>query len=266
MNDCRVAVIELPAGKRTVGETVAAVENELRKMTRFSGNTLVVLPENFVCCSRDNRDYGVLAGSWNDALAALSRLAAGYGVYLVAGTLPEPDEGRYYITTAVFAPDGSLIAKYRKINLFKALVDNSLYDEGSFYSPGSETTVFSVGNVRVGLAICFDLRFPEVFAELRDKGADIIIVPAAFTRKTGTKHWHVLLRARAIENQLYVVGAGLNGSSPDGYECFGHSMIVDPDGNVVTETSENNDFQVIEHIINLEMKADIRNSMPLTAK
>ena len=265
MNDCRVAVIELPAGKRTIGETIEAVEKLLKKMAPFAGNTLVVLPENFVCCSRDNRDYEMLAGCWQEALASLSRLAREYGIYLVAGTLPEPDEGRYYITTAVFASDGSLVAKYRKINLFKALVDNSLYDEGSFYSPGSESTVFRIGNVTVGLAICFDLRFPKVFAGLRDMGADIIIVPAAFTRKTGKKHWHVLLRARAVENQLYVAGAGLNGCSPDGYECFGHSMIVDPDGNVVAETSENNDFQVIEHIINLDMKADIRKSMPLTA-
>lgn len=264
MNDYRIAVVELPASKRSPEDAVFQVDKCLGSMTSFSGITLAVLPENFVCCSRNDADYEVLAGQWLNAVSALAGLARRHGVYLVAGTLPEPDDDRRYITTAVFDPQGNMIAKYRKIHLFRAVVNGCSYDEGQFYSPGFETVVFNVDRVRVGLAICFDLRFPNVFSELRAKGADVIVVPAAFTEKTGQKHWHVLLRARAIENQVYVVGAGLNGSSPDGYECYGHSLIVDPDGKVVTEALEKNDFQVIEHKVDLELKEKIRNCMPLT--
>ncbi|WP_051621689.1 nitrilase-related carbon-nitrogen hydrolase [Ruminobacter sp. RM87] len=266
MNDCRVVVIELPAGKRSVADTLIQVDMQLESLLSFDGETLVVLPENFACCSRDNHDYEILSRSWNSAIDSLGKLARKHDVYLVAGTLPEYEEGRFYITSAVFDKSGRLIAKYRKINLFKALVGGVLYDEGSFYTPGTETVTFTVGHVRVGIAICFDLRFPEIFAKLRQQGSDIIIVPAAFTRRTGLKHWHVLLKARAIENQLYVVGAGLNGTSQDGYECYGHSLIIDPDGNVVTEALEINDFQIIEHKIDLELKLNIRKCMPLTAK
>lgn len=266
MNDYRIAVVELPASKRNLDDAVIQVDRCLGSLTSFSGATLAVLPENFVCCSRNDADYEVLAGQWQKAVNALACLARRHGVYLVAGTLPEPDDGKRYITTTVFDPTGDMIAKYRKIHLFRAVVNGCSYDEGQFYSHGLETAVFNMEGVRVGLAICFDLRFPNVFSELRAKGADVIVVPAAFTEKTGQKHWHVLLRARAVENQVYVVGAGLNGSSPDGYECYGHSLIIDPDGKVVTETLEKNDFQVIEHKIDLELKEKIRSSMPLTAK
>ena len=227
---CRVVVIELTArrinAEECLKEVYAGLINDidirLGDLPVFSGDTLLVLPENFICCCRNSRDYA-----------------------------------------ENISKDGEILTRYHKINLFKAIVNNEKYDEGDFFTSGESPVVFTMGNFRVGMAICFDLRFPEHFLKLRRMGADIIVVPAAFTRNTGIKHWKVLLRARAIENQVYVVGAGLCGETSDGYACYGHSMVVDPDGAVLSETAPDVKIQVLISTIDKSFISEIRRNMPI---
>ena len=270
---CRVVVIELTArrinAEECLKEVYAGLINDidirLGDLPVFSGDTLLVLPENFICCCRNSRDYAENVDVLNaeNCLSGLQKLALRHRLYIIAGTVPDKVNGKYYISSYVISKDGEILTRYHKINLFKAIVNNEKYDEGDFFTSGESPVVFTMGNFRVGMAICFDLRFPEHFLKLRRMGADIIVVPAAFTRNTGIKHWKVLLRARAIENQVYVVGAGLCGETSNGYACYGHSMVVDPDGAVLSETAPDVKIQVLISTIDKSFISEIRRNMPI---
>lgn len=266
-------VIELTARRINNGECLqevfAGLINEidirLAQLPSYSGDTLVILPENFICCCRNSRDYAETVNVLNaeNCLSGLQKVALRHRVYIVAGTMPDKVDDKYYISSYVISKDGGILAKYQKINLFRAIVNNEKYDEGDFFTAGKFPVVFSMGNFRIGIAVCFDLRFPEHFLKLRRSGADIIVVPAAFTRNTGIKHWKVLLRSRAIENQVYIVGAGLSGETSDGYACYGHSMVVDPDGTVLSETAPDAKIQVLISTVDKEFISKIRRNMPI---
>jgi predicted amidohydrolase len=165
----------------------------------------------------------------------LARLAGRYGFWLVGGSILESVEGqeRVHNTSIVFNPDGELVARYRKLHLFDVEVDGTTYQESATMAPGEEVVVASLAGVPVGLPVCYDLRFPELYRRLAAWGARLITVPSAFTMETGRDHWEVLLRARAIENQVYVLAAAQCGSHPPGHACYGNSMIIDPWGTVV---------------------------------
>ncbi len=209
------------------------------------GARLVLLPENFAFMGLDDgrRALTEKLDPPDGRLArALSMTASDAGVWLIAGGLPEEsgDPRRPYNTCAVFAPDGSLAARYRKIHLFDVdLPDGTRQRESSSSTAGSETVVVEVEGFGVGLSICYDLRFPELYRRLVDQGARILVVPAAFALLTGKDHWHVLLRARAIESQCYVIAAGQWGKHPGPNRAtYGKSLIVDPWGEVIAQCSE----------------------------
>ena len=169
--------------------------------------------------------------------AAASRLAAELGVFLhVGSTAIRRDDGKLANRALLFAPDGSLRASYDKIHMFDVDLDKGeSWRESSAYEPGRQAVVTDLDQARLGFAICYDLRFPQLFRAEALAGADLLSVPAAFTRQTGEAHWHVLLRARAIENGAFVVAAAQGGVHEDGRETYGHSLIVDPWGCILAE-------------------------------
>lgn len=188
-----------------------------------------------------------------DAMAALAQRLK---ITLHAGSLIEKAEGgRLYNASAVFGPDGREIARYRKIHLFDVDVPGGIrYRESDFVGHGNQVVTYRVGEITVGAAICYDLRFPEMWRALRDQGAQVIVIPAAFTLATGKDHWEVLLRARAIETQTFVAAVAQCLTHAGGTRaCWGHSMIIDPWGHMISQcsdgpgiTSARLDFQVLE--------------------
>jgi predicted amidohydrolase len=208
------------------------------------GAKVVLLPENFAFMGEEEDKRRIaedLDGAKGPIQTALARMARTHDLWLVAGGLPEasPDPLRPFNTCAVIAPDGHISARYRKIHLFDVdLADGSRYHESSGTSPGDEPVVADVAGVGLGLSVCYDVRFPELYRALSAAGAEALVVPAAFTLVTGKDHWHVLLRARAIEAQAYVIAAAQWGRHPRGRQTFGKSCIVDPWGEVIAQASE----------------------------
>lgn len=208
-----------------------------------SGARLILLPENFAYFGPDEGRRAVAErfGEGGPIESALSEWARSANAYVVAGGMPErSDDGeRPYNTCAAFSPDGRLMASYRKVHLFDVeLADGTTLRESAKTSAGSAPVVADIDGFKVGLSICYDVRFPELYRRLADQGAEVLVVPAAFTVHTGKDHWAVLLRARAIESQAWLVAAAQWGRHPGGRTTFGHSMIVDPWGAIVAECSD----------------------------
>ncbi|HTV23816.1 MAG TPA: carbon-nitrogen hydrolase family protein [Polyangiaceae bacterium] len=234
-----------------------------------AGAKLVVLPENFAFFGADASRVGIsepLRASGAEAAPiqrALSDLARELGVTVVGGGMPteSPDAGRPYNTAVVFGPDGRLAAHYHKVHLFDvALSDGSVLRESSKTTPGETLTTLAVQGFQLGLSICYDVRFPELYRGLVDAGAEVLLVPAAFTLHTGKDHWTPLLTARAIESQAWVIAAAQWGSHPGGRRCYGHSMIIDPWGAVVAQCPDRPGFALatIDH----EYQQQVRASVP----
>jgi predicted amidohydrolase len=167
------------------------------------------------------------------------KLASELGVFLhIGSTAILRADGKLANRALLFGPDGATLATYDKIHMFDVDLDNGeSWRESAAYEPGTEAVVTEIDGARLGFAVCYDLRFPQLFRAEALAGADLLSVPAAFTRQTGEAHWHVLLRARAIENGAYVVAAAQGGVHEDGRETYGHSLIVDPWGRIIAEAA-----------------------------
>ena len=188
------------------------------------------------------------------------------GIWVHAGSFHEagPDERRTYNTSLVFDPSGALVARYRKIHLYDVEIAGRVsYQESRWVAPGSETVVTDVAGVSTGLSICYDLRFPELYRRLAGDGARLIVVPAAFMLHTGRDHWEVLLRARAIENQCYVIAAGQIGDHEPHRTCFGRSMIIDPWGTVLAQAADTVGIMTAD--LDLDRIEEIRRELPSLA-
>lgn len=260
----RVAAVQLQSQDNV--EQNLEVCRRLVGNARSDGAKLVLLPENFAyfgdnagkqsCTERLSDPDGKI----QRALAELSRAAE---VYLVAGGFPEAssDPSRPFNTALAYGPDGRLICSYRKIHLFDvALRDGTVLAESAATSAGESLVTFDVGGFRIGMSICYDLRFPELYRGLVARGANVLLVPAAFTVHTGKDHWHTLLRARAIESQSFVLAAAQWGKHPLGRTTYGHSLVVDPWGTVVAEASDK--VGVINATLELEYLEQVRASVP----
>jgi len=212
---------------------------------------LVLLPENALCIGA-NADYLALAEPLGEGYyqTQLARLAKQYRCYLVCGSFPIQSEcaGKIYTSSLVFSPQGTLISYYHKMHLFDAQVEDqhASYRESDTFQAGQSLQFFdwqtTQGCFRVGLAICYDLRFPGLFQSLRAQGADILLLPAAFTHVTGKAHWQPLLQARAIENQCYVVAANQGGEHRCGRQTYGHSMLISPWGERLAQLTTGEGF------------------------
>jgi predicted amidohydrolase len=230
------------------------------------GAKVVLLPENFAYLGGDEAGRRAVAEDLGDGAGPIARrlgeMARAHGVHVLAGGMPErsSDPGRPFNTLALAAPDGSVRAAYRKIHLFDVDLAERSYRESGATTAGREPVVVEVAGIRVGLSICYDLRFPELYRALAAKGAEVLVVPAAFTVTTGKDHWHVLLRARAIESQAYVVAAAQWGKHPGGRMTYGKSCIVDPWGEVIAQASEGTG--VITATVDREYLRRVRESLP----
>jgi deaminated glutathione amidase len=233
------------------------------------GAEVVVLPENFAYLGPETgkRELAEAPGDREAPIQkAIAEMAVAAGVTLVAGGWPEAsgDPKRPYNTCTVVSPSGEASARYRKIHLFDvSLPDGTELSESVAVSPGAEAVVADVAGFKLGLSICYDLRFPELYRALVDKGAEVLLVPAAFTLQTGKDHWHVLLRARAIEAQCWLVAAAQWGSHPKGRASYGHAMIIDPWGCIVAECSDRVGFVIAD--IDRSYLEKVRRSVPSLA-
>ena len=174
-----------------------------------------------------------------------------------------PGADRLFNTSCLIDPDGDLVATYRKLHMFDVDVGGVSYRESEREQPGDELVVAEVGGVEVGLSVCYDLRFPELYRILAVRGARVLTVPSAFTRPTGRDHWHVLLRARAIENQAFVLAPNQFGEAPPHYGSYGRSAIVDPWGIVLAQAADGEGFVAAD--LDLERQREIRASLPSLA-
>jgi deaminated glutathione amidase len=228
-----------------------------------TGARLIALPETWTYLGpseglADAAD--AIPGPLTEQLAERARQ---HGVYLHAGSIHERAEGepRLFNTTVVFDPQGEIVASYRKIHLFDVdLESGTAYNESSAVAPGEEIVTFDLDGVTVGLAICYDLRFPELFRILALRGAEVVVLPAAFTLATGRDHWEPLIRARAIENGLYMVAPGQIGQHPPGNWCYGRSMVVDPWGTVIAQASDQP--TVLTSHLDMELVVRVRRQIP----
>ena len=231
--------------------------------------TLAALPENFALMPEHGRDKARHAEHPGDGpiQAFLAETAAELGLWIIAGSLPlvSPEGERVYGACLVVDDGGRTRAIYRKIHPFDVdLPDREeSYRESTSMYPGDEPVTVSTPSGRIGVTICYDLRFPELFRTLVDDGASVFTVSAAFTAVTGKAHWHTLLRARAIENLAYVIAPGQFGHHPDERETFGHSLIVDPWGRIIAEQAEGN--CVVAADIDPEEPAKLRERFPALA-
>jgi deaminated glutathione amidase len=233
-----VACIQLNSGEDKAVNVAAAAE--LVERAAAAGARLIVLPETWTYKGRAKgfaKAAEAIDGRSNSVLAGLARE---HRVYLLAGSIYErtPFPDRYANASVLFGPNGRRLAVYRKIHLFDAIAGSAVYSESDYLEEGQELVTAKVDGTTVGLSICYDLRFAELYRALALKGAHILLVPSAFTEHTGKDHWEVLLRARAIENACFVVAADQWGPHEPDRLCYGHSMIVDPWGRVLAEAPD----------------------------
>ncbi|QSB16062.1 carbon-nitrogen hydrolase family protein [Natronosporangium hydrolyticum] len=260
----RVAVCQL--NSRADRSANLAIARELLARAADAGADLAVLPEytDYLGPADDAPDPESVDGPWAQAFA---EAAAEHQLWVHAGSFRErgPDPARTYNTSMVFDRSGNLAASYRKIHLYDVEIPGRVsYQESKRVAAGAEPVTVEIEGVRVGLSICYDLRFPELYRRLAvDGGAQVLVVPAAFMLHTGRDHWEVLLRARAIEDQCYVLAAAQIGDHDPGRTCFGRSMVIDPWGTVVAQAPDEVTIAVAE--LDLDRLARVRTELPSLA-
>jgi predicted amidohydrolase len=226
---------------------------------------LVALPEKWSILGEPDALRAGAEPLDGPALTAAAAWARDLGIHLVAGSVAErlPGGDRLANTSVLLGPDGDQLAVYRKIHLFDVDVGGVAYRESALEDAGEELVTAPVGDVELGMEICYDVRFPELSRILALRGARLITLPSAFTRPTGSGHWEVLVRARAIENQVFVVAAGQIGQAPPHYDSWGHSMIVDPWGVVLAEAPDEECFVAAD--LDLAEQDRVRETLPALA-
>jgi predicted amidohydrolase len=240
-----------------------ATAERLVRAAAADGAELVALPEKWNLLAEGER---LLAGAEpldGPSLSAARDWARSLGIHLLAGSICESGGEKASNTSVLIGPDGADLATYRKIHMFDVDAGGVSYRESANERPGSEIVTAPVGELLVGLSVCYDLRFPELFRILALRGARLIAVPSAFTRATGKDHWEVLLRARAIEDQVFVLAPNQVGAAEPHYQSFGHSAIVDPWGKVLAIAPEGERFIAAD--LDLAAQDDVRESLPSLA-
>lgn len=259
-----VAVVQMVSGS-DIDHNLATAERLIREAVH-AGARLVLLPENFALFnSQQLYTMAKHEAERGDVSRWLSELSKSLGIWLFAGSIPllSDVQGDLKVRSAlqVYNPEGVLVGRYDKRHLFDVDVTDGQgsYRESDFIEPGEELVVIDTGIGRIGLSICYDVRFPAHFWQLREMGAEIIVVPSAFTKVTGAAHWEVLLRARAIETQCFILGANQGGIHSPTRETSGDSMIIDPWGVVKSRCDSGEGFALAS--LDFELLGDIRQRM-----
>jgi len=235
----RVAIVQL-SSTDDLDANLERAERGIAEATRL-GAGFVALPENFAYMRREGTPFPCVQGPDGELMRKLAGWAKRHSIWLLGGTLPEaiPNDQRVYNTSLMYSPSGEEIARYRKIHLFDVdLPDGTKLLESQTVDPGSDTVVAEAPFGTLGLSVCYDLRFPELYRRLVDAGAIALAIPSAFTLITGKDHWHVLLRARANEQQCYVLAAAQTGHHYGERRSYGHALIADPWGTVVAQCGQ----------------------------
>jgi predicted amidohydrolase len=270
MSDVVVAAVQMTSTDDVDGNLQRA--RELVREAAGAGALLVGLPENFAYLGNDNDHrlsiaeelpaVGDGSAHGGPVLGAMQELARGTGAWLLLGGFPERGKGRLIRNTAVLLdPQGTVTAVYRKIHLFDVDVPGGRrFRESESIEPGGDVVVAETPWGGLGLSICYDLRFPELYRALTARGARIITVPSAFTLQTGKDHWHPLLRARAIENQAFVVAPAQFGAHGPNRSSYGHALIVDPWGAVIAECGDHDGFALAG--LDFGYQDEVRRALP----
>jgi len=262
-----VAVIQMVSSENIIANLVSA--RQLLEQAAAAGARLAVLPENFAAMGHSNvaQIASLEAQQQGPILPWLAQTARELDLWIVGGTvplLPEGEvEGKPCASSLLFNADGECVARYDKLHLFDAAVDDQQgsYKESERYAQGQNCTVVDTPVGRLGMTICYDLRFPELYGALREAGAELISVPSAFTALTGAAHWQVLLRARAIETQCMLLAANQGGTHGVGRKTYGHSAIIDAWGSVLAELPS--EAGCVTHAFPRAEQTAIRQRMPV---
>jgi nitrilase len=262
----KLAAVQMISGP-VVAENLVTAGRLIEEAVK-GGAQLVALPEYFPLIGASDADR--LLAREHDAIAErgpiqefLAAAAKQYGVWLVGGSLPimATDRQKMRNSSLVFDPHGQRVARYDKIHLFGFHNDAETYDESLTIEAGNRTTCFDMPGLRVGLGICYDLRFPEFFRAMGP--VDLLVLPAAFTETTGRAHWEILLRARAIENQCYVLASAQGGKHPNGRMTHGNSLLIDPWGEIIVRMDKGEGVVIGE--LQKQRIVDVRASLPALA-
>jgi nitrilase len=260
----KIAAIQMTSGPN-LQDNITTATRLIQEAVAASAK-LVLLPEYWAIMGMREQDKVDLAKSPDAQLMQkfMIQQAREHGIYLIGGTIPitSPETNKVYNSTLVFNPDGQLVARYDKIHLFGFTKDAESYQESVSILAGSKPVSFETnnefGSFKIGLSICYDLRFPELYRSFCV--TDLIVVPSAFTYTTGSVHWEILLRARAIENQCYVLAAAQVGHHPNGRHTWGHSMLINPWGQIVSELPETEG--IVVGTIDPQLIQEVRRNLP----
>ena len=259
----RAAVIQINSDS-DVASNIERAE-KLVRAAASDGAELVCLPEKWALLGPGE----VIAGGAEPLDGPIVSAATGWarelGIHLCAGSVPEDpgDGGKPFNTSVLIDPGGDVVATYRKLHMFDVEVEGTEYRESEYERAGEDLATATVGELELGLTVCYDLRFPELFRILALRGATAFTVPAAFTAVTGRAHWEILLRARAVENSAFVIAAGQVGKAEPHYESWGHSMLVDPWGRVLAAVEDGEGHACAD--LDLAELRRIRESLPSLA-
>ena len=257
----KVALVQMQVQTQT-SDSLSRAESFLREAAS-QGTDLVLLPEMF-CCPYQTKNFPVYAQAEGEAVwQELSRMARQYNLILAAGSVPERDEaGKIYNTAYVFDRQGRQIARHRKMHLFDIdVTGGQSFRESDTLTAGDSVTTFETEFGVMGLCICYDFRFPELSRLMVDRGARVILVPAAFNMTTGPAHWEVMFRSRAVDNQVFTFGTAPARDKTASYHSWGHSIAVSPWGTILNQMGAEAGIQVTE--IRLEEADEIREQLPL---
>ena len=261
MEKIKIAAIQMPTVADKM-ENVRTVKAYLEKI-KVEKPDFVILPEMF-CCPYQTENFPIYAEEEGGPIwQQLSAYAKQYGVYLIGGSMPEKDaEGNVYNTCYVFDREGKQIGKHRKVHLFDIDVKGGqTFKESDTLTAGDSDTVFDTEFGKMGVMLCFDIRFPELSRMMVNDGARIVFVPAAFNMTTGPAHWELSFRTRALDNQIYMLGCAPSRDVQAGYISWGHSIVTDPWGQVRNQLDEKEGILIEE--IDLEWEEQIREQLPL---
>lgn len=261
MEKIKIAAIQMPTVADKM-ENVRTVKTYLEKI-KDENPDFVILPEMF-CCPYQTENFPIYAEKEGGPVwQQLSGYAKQYGIYLIGGSMPEKDaEGNVYNTSYIFDREGKQIGKHRKVHLFDIDVKGGqTFKESDTLTAGDSDTAFDTEFGKIGVMLCFDIRFPELSRMMVNDGAKVIFVPAAFNMTTGPAHWELSFRTRALDNQIYMVGCAPARDVSAGYISWGHSIVTDPWGRVTGMLDENEGILLAE--LDMDYEEQVREELPL---